>query len=215
MGEVSCAGDARVVRGAECTAESEERGVKRIRSVLRWVKYGPDRFLHPIRRRVARRRVERATPRRILVLCHGNICRSPYAEHALRRRLQESIGPGILVASAGFIGAGRGSPDGAVRVAALRGVELSSHRSRLVTAPMLRDADLVFVMDVGQAAAARTLSGSHNVRVVLLGDLDPDPIDTRTILDPVERPDEAFVRSYARIDRCISEAVKMFVKRTG
>ena len=39
--------------------------------------------------------------------------------------------------------------------------------------------------------------------MVLLGDLDPEPITRRTVLDPVEQPAEVFRSCYDRIDRCV------------
>ena len=50
----------------------------------------------------------------------------------------------------GFIGPDRPSPPEAVAIAAERGVDLSGHRSQVVTAEILRDADLVLVMNRAQ-----------------------------------------------------------------
>src|SRR2546422_3500209 len=88
----------------------------------------PTRLLHPWRRRAARRALSARAPRSILVVCHGNICRSPFAAVLLQR----ALGPaGIRVHSAGFIGPNRPSPPEAVTAAARYGVNLSDHRSRV------------------------------------------------------------------------------------
>jgi hypothetical protein len=39
--------------------------------------------------------------------------------------------------------------------------------------------------------------------VLVLGDLDPLPVETRTIRDPVNQPLEVFEETYARIERSI------------
>jgi hypothetical protein len=39
--------------------------------------------------------------------------------------------------------------------------------------------------------------------VVVLGDLDPEPIITRAVTDPVQGPPELFSAVYARIERCV------------
>lgn len=135
------------------------------------------------------------------MVCHGNICRSPYAEGALRRELSPMLRDRITVESAGFIGPGRESPSVAVRVAGERSVDLSGHRSRLVDVESVRAADLVFVMDTGQRSSLRRRFSP--ARVLLLGDLDPEPADRRRILDPITRPPEVFRDVYARIDRCV------------
>lgn len=87
-------------------------------------------------------------------------------------------------------------------MAARRGLDLGAHRSRLITEPLVRDHDLIVVMERAQAAAlARTFGRDRDVLV--LGDLDPEPIDTRTILDPYGRTEDEFEAVYARIDRCV------------
>ena len=91
----------------------------------------------------------RANPRLgaidILVLCTGNICRSPMAEAFLRRRLAD-LGVEARVHSAGrlFID----SPATAEGVAAMRalGYDTSTHRSRRLMPEMARSADLILAM---------------------------------------------------------------------
>lgn len=143
----------------------------------------------------------RRAVRSVLFVCYGNICRSPYAAAAYARLAGEA-GGAVRVTSAGFIGPGRPSPPEAQTVAARRGLDLAAQRSRLITEPLVRDHDLIVVMERAQAAAlARTFGRDRGVLV--LGDLDPEPIDTRTILDPYGRTEDEFEAVYARIDRCV------------
>ncbi len=167
--------------------------------LARWARHLPDRMLHARRRKHAGRQLETiGQPRAILVVCHGNICRSPFAAALARQLLPASI----KVESAGFIGPGRPSPAEAVTVARESGVDLTAHRSQLVTPQLLEAADLVLVMDSGQRRQIVALRGALAGRTVLLGDLDPQPITRRAIPDPVDQPVEAFRASYARIERC-------------
>lgn len=163
-------------------------------------------MLHPLRRRHALDVLrQRPRPARVIVLCHGNICRSPFAAALLARDL---AGTGVSVESAGFIGPGRPSPREAVAAAALRGVDLSEHRSTLLTAPRARAADLVVVMDAVQARVVCDRFGRRRSDILVLGDLDPAPIATRTVRDPVDQPLEVFVETYARIERCAAVLVR-------
>lgn len=178
----------------------------RARQVARAARHTPDRLLHARRRRIARRLVSEAGPGSYLVLCHGNICRSPYAEAALRRELAR-VGISRSVESAGFILPGRPPPLTALEVSAARGVDLSDHRSRAVTEEMARAAALIVVMEGWQRRELLSRAPQTGSPVILLGDLDPAPIDRRAIQDPIDRPREVFERVFDRIDACCVELV--------
>ena len=152
--------------------------------------------MHPSRRRQALRRVEAAEPQRVLVMCLGNICRSPFAAGVLARDL-----PGREVRSAGFLESGRPAPREAVSVGAEYGVNLTTHRSMQVSPEAITWADLVLVMDGRQAARVESISAAGTL-IERLGDFDPGPIDTRTVIDPIERDRAFFAQVYDRIEAC-------------
>ena len=169
------------------------------------VRRTPERLLHPMRRRKALDALRaRRRPKTVLVLCHGNICRSPIAAALLRRQL---VPLGIEVQSAGFIGFNRPSPSAAVTAARHYGVDLSDHHSRLLTADLAHTADLIVVMDMMQRRLVCERFGRRPGDVVALGDLDPTPVETRTISDPVDKSQAVFDRVYERINRCVGELV--------
>jgi protein-tyrosine phosphatase len=159
----------------------------------------PGRLLHTLRRRAARQTLKGRAPRSILVVCHGNICRSPFAAELLRRELG---GRGIRLESAGFVGADRPPPPEALAAAARRGIDLSGHRSRPLVGPLVAAADLVVVMDAAQRRAVCDRFGCPPGAVIVLGDFDPERIAKRGIPDPVNQPAEVFDECYARIERC-------------
>lgn len=161
-----------------------------------------NRALGPRRLRRALRSATRPPPSSILILCLGNICRSPYAERRLRRELTEAGLPSVDVGSAGFIRPGRPSPELARRVAAGRGVDLEDHQSRVLDAEVPRAVDLVLVMSRDQGRRFRRLAGSAAPRTIVLGDFDPEPSARRGIPDPFDCPEEVFDAVYERIDRC-------------
>jgi protein-tyrosine phosphatase len=84
----------------------------------------------------------------ILVVCTGNICRSPIAEGLLRNALRDRYGDAApLVASAGTWGVeGASATSEAVAAAAERGADIDEHRARRLSQVQAADADLVVTM---------------------------------------------------------------------
>src|SRR3954464_1094946 len=122
----------------------------------------PDRLTHKRRHVLAIKRIARAPrPRRVLVVCHGNICRSPYLEAVLRQRLRD-----IVVTSAGFIGRGRTVPHIALGLGRERGIDLSNFRSQSLSKEKVRAADLILVMDARQARQLVSGFGAIAARIV-------------------------------------------------
>jgi protein-tyrosine-phosphatase len=95
-----------------------------------------------------------------------------------------------------------------VEVARHRGLDLSAHRSTLVGPVGRNGANLVVVMEPGQGRAIQSLFARDARDIVVLGDLDPEPIAMRAIEDPVEQGEAVFERSYARIDRCVEQLAR-------
>ena len=179
--------------------------VSAVRSLARSIRYTPQRILHPLRRRRARERVmETVGPGSVLVLCHGNICRSPYAGALLLGHLERPARSRAVV-SAGFILPGRTPPEHARAAAAGSAVDLSMHRSRVISDDMVRDAEMILVMEPVQARRIRSMFPWFEGPVLLLGDFDPGAIDTRTIRDPIDQSRAVFDEVYARIEACCSE----------
>lgn len=173
-----------------------------MRSLLRALRHLPDRLSHSRRRAVATQLIARSRPRRIVFGCLGNVCRSPYAEARFA-----AGGLDIVVDSAGFIGPGRNPPIEAQVAAEARYLDVSGHRSRLFTSEDLAADTLVVVMEPAHQERLRAALGDGPARVVLLGDLDPEPIDTRVIIDPWGRSQATFEATFDRIDRCVAALI--------
>jgi protein-tyrosine phosphatase len=81
----------------------------------------------------------------IMMLCTGNLCRSPMAATLLARRLAV-LGVAVPVRSAGMLGCGNQPFPEVVSVMASYGIEIASHRSRIASADDLAGASLVLAM---------------------------------------------------------------------
>jgi len=87
---------------------------------------------------------------KVLFVCMGNICRSPMAEGAFRRAVEEAeLADAFTIDSAGTIGyhAGSAPDDRAIATAKKRGVDITGQRSRKVTDEDFSAFDYILAMD--------------------------------------------------------------------
>jgi protein-tyrosine phosphatase len=109
----------------------------------------------------------------ILVVCSGNICRSPIAEGLLRRALQGRLADDApAVGSAGTI-AMQGAPamPESVEAARERGVDIRSHAARRLTPALIDDADLIVGMAAEHREAVGHLAPGASARTFTLKEL--------------------------------------------
>lgn len=163
-----------------------------------------DRLVHVSARRRARSLILRHNPpKAILVVCTGNIFRSPYAASLLRAKLLAAGIRGIEVESAGFIGPERPADPRGASLALQRGHDLSGHRSRLILTGDAIRFDLVVGMTRRHLKEARRNLRIPHSQFVLLGDFDTNGGPTREIEDPFGRDDEVLERVFNQIERSV------------
>ncbi|MDW3686373.1 low molecular weight protein-tyrosine-phosphatase [Cupriavidus sp. CV2] len=111
----------------------------------------------------------------VLVVCIGNICRSPMAEGLLKQAL-----PDTDVISAG-LGALTGQPADPYAIELMRGldVDITGHRAQQLSRAMATRADLILVMDNAQRQDIQRLHPATTGRVFRIGEAGkfdvPDP----------------------------------------
>jgi protein-tyrosine phosphatase len=120
---------------------------------------------------------------RILVLCSGNVCRSPIAAALLAGELSDKS-----IRSAG-LAAPVGAPADpmAIEFTAARGLDLSTHRAQHVTLAMCRAADLILVMEQRHTAELRRRYPQAWGKVFRLGEAGGCDI-----ADPYRKPRKVF-----------------------
>jgi protein-tyrosine phosphatase len=122
------------------------------------------------------------------------------AAAALRQELGEE-GARVRVESAGT-GAWEGQPASAmsVEVAERDGAEIRDHRSRRLTAPMVREADWIVVMESSHLGALRAL-GADPDRTHVLSEWPAPGEPELTIDDPFGGSRESYEECWRRIRR--------------
>jgi protein-tyrosine phosphatase len=139
----------------------------------------------------------------ILVVCVGNICRSPMAEALLRKAIESR---GIAVSSAG-IGAlvGHAADETAQALMLERGIDISCHRARQLDGQLVREADLILVMEQWQQKEIDTHYPTARGKVHCLGKWSDFEIP-----DPYRRPRQAFEAALESIDQGINDWTRKF-----
>jgi protein-tyrosine phosphatase len=97
----------------------------------------------------------------VLIVCTGNICRSPTAEGVLRHRAKaRGLADSVRIESAGThdYHVGEGPDPRAVRHAAKRGYDLSALRASQVSAEDFRAYDYILAMDRGHLRMLRAMA---------------------------------------------------------
>ena len=122
---------------------------------------------------------------RILILCTGNMCRSPMAEGLLKSLLaKHQLSDSVEVRSAGtWASSGGAASANAVRVAAEHGIRLDAHRSTPLSRSLIEESDLILAMEPTHLEEVLTqgpeAEGRAHVLTTYADTEEGDPIRTR------------------------------------
>jgi protein-tyrosine-phosphatase len=182
-------------------------------------RYGADALRFPERRRMLRiRRTPSAlmtslrSARRILVVCHGNIIRSPFTA----RLLVQALGAErqVTISSAGLEATpGTPPPPAAVLTAARFQVDVSDHVAARVTGEDVAASDVIFVMDVDQLRAIQRRFPQARGKAFLLALLAPaSPLEVE---DPFDQDASVFESCFAHISASVRPLVPLLETAEG
>lgn len=124
----------------------------------------------------------------ILVVCLGNICRSPIGEAMLKKLLPNKTvtSAGLAVEKSHLVG--KPADENAIKVAAKHGLDIRAHRSQQLTAELCHSQDLILVMEKGHIALLTLLAPEARGKTMLFTQWT----DKRDVPDPFRQSEEAF-----------------------
>ena len=132
----------------------------------------------------------------ILVVCVGNICRSPMAEALLKQRFPEknidSAGVGALV--------GHSADPAAIEIMQAQNIDISTHVAKQIDEKLAQKADLIFTMSEGQNKWIEERWPFCRGKTFRLGHWDG-----KDIADPYKHDISAFQTAYEDILRGLDE----------
>lgn len=147
-----------------------------------------------------------ASARRVLIVCYGNIIRSPFAAGLISRALHGRTAVSISSAGLGAV-PGRSAHPTAVLAAASHGVDLGEHVAARVTPEAIASADVIFLMEVPQLMVMRRRFPEARAKTFLLTSLASDaPLE---ISDPVDGDEAVFRACFEHIARAVRPIVHM------
>lgn len=180
------------------------------RGLVRWrrtLSHGVERRrMIRIRREPAVLTIALKSAKRILIVCQGNIIRSPFAAGLIAQFVGDHTS---VVISSGGLEAIPGTPPHptAVFTATKLGVDLGAHTATAVTPDSVSNADLIFVMEIPHLAVIRNRFPEARGKTYLLTCLAPDtPLEIR---DPVGGDGPRFEACFDHISRAVCPIVRI------
>lgn len=136
----------------------------------------------------------------VLIICIGNICRSPIAEALLAVAVQETH-PEVVVSSAGLAAlVGRPADPISQELMYARGIDLRGHCARQLSSEIVFTSDLILTMSTEQTQRVEKQYPGACGRVHRLGKWAEYDIP-----DPYKRPKTAFEQAFILIEQGINE----------
>ena len=148
---------------------------------------------------------------KVLMVCLGNICRSPLAEGIMRKRTNKQD---FLIDSAGTANYHQGAtPDHrSIAIAALHNIDISKQQARQLTPADIDAFDHILVMDEENLSNALALCTSAAQRDKIALITTASEVDAPRIPDPYYGGDDGFAHVYELLHDCCKNWLKKHTK---
>jgi protein-tyrosine phosphatase len=147
---------------------------------------------------------------KIIAVCTANICRSPVVEAVLRDRLVELGKVGWQVQSAGTWASNGQAPSRySQEILAERGLDISNHRSQVITREMLEGAALVLCLAEGHAEAMRAEFPDQADKIFLLTEMVGQQY---SVSDPYGGPRHAYERMVNDVTQLVEDGLPRIIE---
>jgi len=149
---------------------------------------------------------------KVLMVCLGNICRSPLAQGILEHKLKQK-GLDWVVDSVGTGGGhiGLGPDERSLQVALKHGIDISQQEARRIHYRDIVNFDLIYCMDTTNYANVRELCRTleEEAKVKMIMD-ESDPGKKLEVPDPYYGGPSGFEKIYQLLDRACEAIIKNY-----
>ena len=144
---------------------------------------------------------------RILMVCLGNICRSPLAEGILAHKTQHL---NIEVDSAGTAGyhIGKLPDERSIEIAEKYNIDLTKQRARQFSRADFDDFDIIYAMDTNNYTHLISLANNETERNkvrLILNEVNPEKFES--VPDPYYGGDDGFQNIYNMLDDACNKII--------
>lgn len=154
---------------------------------------------------------------KVLVVCLGNICRSPLAEGLLKSKV-EALGLGWEIDSAGTGGYHEGSHphEKSIEVAGRNGVDITNQRARKISREDFSKFDLILAMDTANRddmyEMTSTMEQRNKIRLIM--DLVYPNRDV-SVPDPYYGGIEGYEKVWEMLDQACDKVIEVYASKAG
>jgi protein-tyrosine phosphatase len=144
---------------------------------------------------------------KILMVCTGNICRSPIATGLLIHKLPDDLKGRVKVASAGTHALhGNQAETHAMYAMDQIGIDISQHRARQITKDIARGSDLILTMETAHARRVKNLLGWRQNYPRMISEFNP-----RTTIHDIKDPYGGILKDYETCIQTLKPCIEALI----
>lgn len=150
---------------------------------------------------------------KILIICTGNVCRSPVVEALLSKRLTDRGLDDWTVHSAGTGEYSKTRPASRFSVEVIQeteSIDLNAHRSKVATTAMVEQADLILCMEANHKEVLSLESPAEVSKIFLLSEMTPGPV--YDVPDPYGKNKQAYQMMVKTVTELVDNGLERIVK---